>query len=872
MAASLRSEERASTRLAPSVQAQAVISSAGLGSSPRTRPTLHRGASAPLNEGRSASRKGRMSSRRPVSNFERRDVMPSFIATIAVCGPLSLGVVLLTSNLTSLGYWWRTWLSRRHNINEVQAGHGPLGKIHQLDDSLVIGFAMMLSCYLLDLQDLEGCRRRLILFPYCCVTLAFLIYGVLVQYPERPVILLGIGLVLTVVSSVLSRCMLTGVSKKFVAAGESAAYAVLAFVWLLAWTVWQLSTTAGRIATGKAFDVGGVDFQLWCSPGVFGGWCGVVSVFAWMRSRLHFSSGLHSDGSISVAPEFILALCLLVAAAVVAWVGASFSAEEHRLSEVVLAVFAASFGGLGVYIIHWIGIHRLSDVLKENSLMQWLGELLLSDWSKAGFMLTVGPFLPVYFFVEMVHQAVRRTLYFLRCLLCCCPEVDEETDYRAHRGWITREANCYWTNLMGWEAISVFSKSMYCGILVFICQVGFAKGLIVFLAWFNEVSSEWSMWTSVSLLFAVEMMLFLFPPVAGIPLYLMASLVLIPRLEKDQWSAFGSVGIASGFCLFLKLAATGVEQKCIGGPMKNNVTVKMFIGVHTPLMKAFRYILCQDGIRLRKAFVLVGGPDWPTSVITGILGLPLCDMLIGTLPVYFLVLPVCIAGYYMVHPKAPNAAMMQQVWLGVSAAAQGVAFVLASLSAHKVMEEFQAELNDEESEWQRDPQEHLILEQVRRDKLRAERERAAMAGDWRSLSCGLKLVLLIGSFTSSGILCILANPVQPPIKDFKLTDSIKELDQHGGVLSLISKSGWWAIYLTGMVLLCIFIVWVRNNCMKNAPSTAQGATSFYPPASMLDSSIDSTIELKTCRSQSTSSHSQSYTSSIYGGSMKPRAR
>ena len=42
--------------------------------------------------------------------------------------------------------------------------------------------------------------------------------------------------------------------------------------------------------------------------------------------------------------------------------------------------------------------------------------------------------------------------------------------------------------------------------------------------------------------------------------------------------------------------------------------------------------------------ILCGGPDWPTSVCTGILGLPLGEMLMGTLPVFFVILPTCLAG------------------------------------------------------------------------------------------------------------------------------------------------------------------------------------------------------------------------------------
>eukprot|EP00976_Prorocentrum_cordatum_P069852 1179713-Prorocentrum_minimum.AAC.1 len=48
-------------------------------------------------------------------------------------------------------------------------------------------------------------------------------------------------------------------------------------------------------------------------------------------------------------------------------------------------------------------------------------------------------------------------------------------------------------------------------------------------------------------------------------------------------------------------------------------------------------------ITLPKVMILVGGPDWPTSVLTGILELNVFAMLLGSLPVMLLVVP-CTVG------------------------------------------------------------------------------------------------------------------------------------------------------------------------------------------------------------------------------------
>lgn len=45
-----------------------------------------------------------------------------------------------------------------------------------------------------------------------------------------------------------------------------------------------------------------------------------------------------------------------------------------------------------------------------------------------------------------------------------------------------------------------------------------------------------------------------------------------------------------------------------------------------------------------KIGILCGGPDWPTSVLCGIMRLELIPILIGTFPVFFLIIPTVITG------------------------------------------------------------------------------------------------------------------------------------------------------------------------------------------------------------------------------------
>jgi hypothetical protein len=68
-------------------------------------------------------------------------------------------------------------------------------------------------------------------------------------------------------------------------------------------------------------------------------------------------------------------------------------------------------------------------------------------------------------------------------------------------------------------------------------------------------------------------------------------------------------------------------------------------------MKAVRYLLEQPGLSLGKVMILCGGPDWPTSVLCGILRVPLFQMLLGLTPICILTFPTTLAGAFQLKIK-----------------------------------------------------------------------------------------------------------------------------------------------------------------------------------------------------------------------------
>lgn len=74
--------------------------------------------------------------------------------------------------------------------------------------------------------------------------------------------------------------------------------------------------------------------------------------------------------------------------------------------------------------------------------------------------------------------------------------------------------------------------------------------------------------------------------------------------------------------------------------------------VHTPFMQGIKKLM-ETGNRMTKIAILVGGPDWQTSVLLGILRLPLLPILINSMPCQFGSTFMCISGAMMTRKGEP---------------------------------------------------------------------------------------------------------------------------------------------------------------------------------------------------------------------------
>ena len=207
--------------------------------------------------------------------------------------------------------------------------------------------------------------------------------------------------------------------------------------------------------------------------------------------------------------------------------------------------------------------------------------------------------------------------------------------------------------------------------------------------------------------------------------------------------------------------------------------------VNSLSIRAIRHILSEPGLAFlnpRKVAILCGGPDWPTSVLTGILKLSLPDMLLGSTPVIFLIAPCVFAGAFQLRRNEGDKwQTIAGVTLAVAAMVQMVALVAAAYFIENVADAHASSLRAEEDDVE-------VQRREAADRLRAERyERATR---WHRVNWLMRVVLIIGAVVAGLVCYALQFGAQYCFEEFVVTDTIHE-KLNGDALNLVKRP--WGI-------------------------------------------------------------------------------
>jgi len=436
------------------------------------------------------------------------------------------------------------------------------------------------------------------------------------------------------------------------------------------------------------------------------------------------------------------------------------------------------------------------------------------DIARGLFVVTCAPIVLIYFALSIMNQCVRSTGVFP----CSKPPSDEETEPFA-RDIFTSKTRQQINVMKTWDRAKVYTYAIYWGIAFMVLQVIVAKITVVFLSWLIEETSNLGLGFVTIIMVITGVIMFLLPPVPGVPVYLTLGIVL-PAQGHNIMGWVGSIAYSVGVGLALKLFSSAIQQKMIGEQLSNFVKVRQFIGINSTLMKAMRLVLREDGLSVPKVAILIGGPDWPTSVLCGIMRLSVIQIMIGTIPIVFLIIPTCATGslLYMAsletesgNPEFPWAGTVSAITASLTAIVQFGSMVVAAYyleqTADKRSEELESIEVDIEVKEADDRAEHL-------------RKCYLDVTEWSRMPTGAKMLVrtsLACIIVSSYMVQIFASRCFVP---HSLTDTI-DGNLEGNATNLFLPLGWVAmiLFLVSCVFLYIFQVWGKKQAKILASST-----------------------------------------------------
>ena len=233
-------------------------------------------------------------------------------------------------------------------------------------------------------------------------------------------------------------------------------------------------------------------------------------------------------------------------------------------------------------------------------------------------------------------------------------------------------------------------------------------------------------------------------------------------------------------------------------------------------MKVMSLLLRERGMSLAKVAILVGGPDWPTSVLMGLMGLPLPPMIMGTLPVICLVAPLSLSGSFMIQGTIAPFPALTNIALALSSLSQVGTFVAMLHYVEQV-----TQTNREALETM--PYDLEVLELDRRSE-----EYAALYAEltaWASPEVPrvLRVLLCIGAASGIGACQMATLRGSNCFRDFSLyPDFNTQLrDNLGGhVSNLIMLPGYGVLGLALIAYICrfIFTQWASSLVRKRFKS------------------------------------------------------
>ena len=609
----------------------------------------------------------------------------------------------------------------------------------------------------------------------------------------------------------------------------------------------------GMLADGVTVDVASACYTsahfLWLGPLLF---AIVAAVFS---AIMHVVTGVVSPArdtraSVELGRVFFFFFATI---SLLLWVALSIAAAGSRMANAIVLLTLCLVVECGISVGVIVGWDKVRAPVSRRAAASngTLAAWKSSKWVRACLLLAVVPVLPPLLLLSMLNQGVRRITGV---------NLDEGDEKRL----LTRTVSLQWVAVReAWPWAEVLHAACLVSLSVVIMIVGVLNGTSVVLSALNDYLKAFPLAQTVFIYMLVGLCMFLCPVVPGVPVYVTGGIIVTSAAEPSMGFEAGMV-LAMCVGWAVKMLSVWVQHAGIGMRCGQSVAIRQLVSINSVNTRAMRLTLEPPGLNLRKVCILIGGPDWPTTVMTGILGLPVSQMLLGSTPVIILIAPTVMAGAFLLKPPTDAfAASMQSVMLAsasmVQAAALFAALYFVSDVARKREGEIRAMPKDQQvadadeisarkaglravaMDWRREGFPGYIKVSAHADA------RAAGLADGRtrhaqgfcheylllslllavqvacsrpSLSCLLQAILVTATVLCAIPAYMVVGAPEECFIAFSVSDRIA--DKLGGnVLNMILDLGWvcLSMSLAGYALLKVFSAWVVCAIRRLPPVT-----------------------------------------------------
>uniref|UniRef100_A0A7S2QLK1 Uncharacterized protein n=1 Tax=Zooxanthella nutricula TaxID=1333877 RepID=A0A7S2QLK1_9DINO len=525
-------------------------------------------------------------------------------------------------------------------------------------------------------------------------------------------------------------------------------------------------------------------FLVWASPLFAAVTYVILSLFCFMHSLTGHQG---APAMIRAIKQFVICLIVLLGGM---YCSVSFTSLE--LGSTLMAFLAAAMTVVVLWTFMEVGSEALVHMVGESHFGRLLAKFWRNDFVRAMGVGATNVFIPVYVALNMLNQKCRK----LRGTAMNDGRFTQQAE------WLVEELSTWnWAGILCWVAIIAE--------LIFMLQVGVSKATYIFLSWLSELLAQIDFGIVCVLVFVIGNLMFMLPPVPGIPVYVFTGIVIADqgsrKLSDDDTTGFimGTV-IACGIAFLNKLVACTL-QYLIGYFMGNSIKIQQLISVDSVPTRAIESIVKRRGLDIGKVMILIGGPDWPTSVGCGIVKANVPQMLLGTLPIIFLCSPCVVAGAFIsrqgmggedsIYPMLANVSLL------VATVAQTMAMFVAGLCILK-------EIEDKGEELSKHRPEHDAVSELTRKEQHA-RELYKEITSFKTLGLFDKAVLIVMAAATEFSVFFMVVMGTSCFKPFSVDKDIAAPYEEGGLngkpWTIVEPIGWAAIGAFGFGVLLHYI-------------------------------------------------------------------